>query len=387
MHQYPNPFWTGLLLICLSLFGDDNLGKELLWLWLQGCGVTRTKQHKLLGRLGDIESIYKANLSDLNTLEFLTAEDLNSLSKKDLSDAEDMQRELNKLSARVISIDSPLYPEMLRKIHQCPSVLYARGSYMDFNSSLCVAMVGTRKATNYGRSTAYNIARQLSENGITVVSGLAMGIDAKCHEGALSGGHPTVAVIGSGLDNIYPRINTALADKILRNGAILSEYPLGAKAEKYHFPERNRIIAGMCKATAVIEADLKSGSLITAKYAAEENRDVFAVPGNINTLSSKGTNYLLKDGAQMLTSAGDIMDFYSIAYKIESLPSSANCSAPLTPEEKILAAISGEAVHKDMICERTCLDAGTVSAHLLMLEIKGKIIKLAGGYYSQSKNI
>ncbi len=370
-----------------AYFGDDNLEKELLWLWLQSHSITRTKQHKLLNRFGDIESIYKSNLSDLHALEFLTSEDLNNLSKKDLSDARDMQRELNKLSARVIPIDSPLYPEMLRKIHQSPSVLYARGSYMDFNSSLSVAMVGTRKATNYGRCAAYNISRELSEGGITVVSGLAMGIDAKCHEGALAGGHPTVAVIGSGLDNIYPRINTALADKILRNGAILTEYPLGSKAEKYHFPERNRIIAGMCKATIVVEADLKSGSLITAKHATEENRDVFAVPGNINTPSSKGSNYLLKDGAHMLTSAKDIMDFYSIAYETEYLPSPVNPASPLTPEEKILLAISEQAVHKDMICERTSLDAGTVSAHLLMLEIKGKVIKLAGGYYSQSKNI
>ncbi len=361
--------------------------RELLWLWLQLSGVTRTKKLKLLSSLGDIESIYSATVSELKDANILTDEDINSLSKKDLSEAKDMQRELSKLSAKVISIDSPLYPDMLRKIHQPPAVLYARGSYMDFNSSLCVAMVGMRKATNYGRTAAYNIARQLSENGITVVSGLAMGIDAKCHEGALAGGHPTVAVIGSGLDNIYPRINTALADKILRNGAVLTEYPLGAKAEKYHFPERNRIIAGMCKATIVVEADLKSGSLITARCATEENRDVFAVPGNINTLSSKGTNYLLKDGAQMLTSARDIMDFYSIAYDLERIPSPANPDSSLTVEEKILLAIREEAVHKDMICERTCLDAGTVSAHLLMLEIRGKIIKLAGGYYSQSKNI
>ena len=247
-------------------------------------------------------------------------------------------------------------------------------------------MVGTRKATNYGRSTAYNIARELSENGITVVSGLAMGIDAKSHEGALSGGSPTVAVIASGLDSLYPKINIPLMNKILNNGAVISEYLPGTPSEKYHFPERNRIIAGMCKATIVVEADLKSGSLITAKHATEENRDVFAVPGNITSTSCKGSNFLLKDGANMLTSAKDVLDYYNIGYK-DTQRFVTEAPSDDTPEGKILSCIGSEAVHSDIICQQTGLDMGTVNANIMMLEIKGKIIKLAGGYYIQSKNI
>ena len=360
--------------------------RDLLWLWFQLSGVTRTKKLKLLSHFEDIEDIYSADVYSLKDAGMLTEADINSLSKKNLDYAKEMQRELSKLSASVIPLDSDKYPELLKKIHQPPVTLYARGSYTDFNSSLSVAMVGTRKATNYGRSAAYNIARELSENGVTVVSGLAMGIDAKSHEGALAGGSPTVAVIASGLDSLYPKINTPLMNKILSNGAVISEYLPGTPAERYHFPERNSIIAGMCKATVVVEADLKSGSLITAKHATEENRDVFAVPGNITSSSCKGSNFLLKDGANMLTSAKDILDYYNIGYR-DTQRFVADTPSDNTPEGKILSCIGSESVLADIICQKTGLDIGTVNANLMMLEIKGKVIKLAGGYYIQSKNI
>ncbi len=367
-------------------FGDDILERELLWLWFQLSGVTRTKKLKLLSHFGDIEDVYSADVYSLKDAGILTEADINALSKKNLDDAKDMRAELTKLSATILPIDSPMYPELLKKIHQPPVTLYARGSYTDFNSALSVAMVGTRKATNYGRSTAYNIARELSENSVTVVSGLAMGIDAKCHEGALSGGSPTVAVIASGPDSLYPKINTPLMNKILSNGAVISEYLPGTPSEKFRFPERNRIIAGMCKATIVVEADLKSGSLITAKHATEENRDVFAVPGNITSSSCKGSNFLLKDGANMLTSAKDVLDYYNIGYA-DTQRFVADTPSDNTPEGRILDCIGSEALLADIICQKTGLDIGTVNANLMMLEIKGKIIKLAGGYYIQSKNI
>ncbi len=364
--------------------GDDNLDNIRLWLWLQGAlSITRAKQHKLIGHFGDIESVYRANLSDYNELGFLTDEDLNYLSKKDLTYAEDMQRELNKYSAHVITMDSDIYPDLLRTIHQPPTVLYARGSFLDFNNVFMLSMVGTRKATNYGKVSAYNIARELSKSGVTVVSGLAMGIDAKSHEGALSGGSPTVAVIGCGVDIAYPRINAPLMNKIMKNGCVISEYPLGAPPEKYHFPERNRIIAGMSKGTIVVEADLKSGSLITARYATEENRDVFALPGNINNPTSKGSNALLQDGAHLIASTKDLVSYYNLEY-IDKIPVTYEDSSKTGIEDKILNAIGDEIVHLDTICQRTCLDTGTVNANLLMMEIKGKVIKLAGGYYSRT---
>lgn len=360
--------------------------EDKLWIWLHSCArISRSKQYKLVGYFGDIESVYKANLSDYSALNYLSPEDLDALSKKDLAEAEDIQRELTRYSARVITRDSSLYPDLLATIHQPPTVLYVRGSYTDFNSSLMLAMVGTRKATNYGKASAFNLAKELSDNGIVVVSGMAMGIDAKSHEGALAGHSPTIAVTGCGVDTVYPPSNAALMEKIMKNGAVVSEYPLFTPPEKYHFPERNRIIAGMTKGTIVVEADLKSGSLITAKHAMEENRDVFAIPGNINTYTSKGTNYLLKDGANMLTTAGDIISFYGLEYRPKPAP--ADDFVPLSTEDKILHAIGEASVHTDTICQKTHLDAGTVNSTLLMLEIQGRVMKLAGGYYSLIKNI
>ncbi len=360
---------------------------EILWLWLQNCTVTRAKQHRLLNELGDISAIYSAGVLELSNLGFLSPEDINSLINKDLSDAEALLKKYKDISARVIPIDSEDYPKALKNIHQPPTVLYARGSFLDFNSMVSVAMVGTRKPSNYGRQIGYNIARELSASGVVVVSGLAMGIDAKCHEGALSGGSPTVAVIGSGVDIAYPRTNAPLMKKIMSHGAVISEYPLGKYPEKYHFPERNRIIAGMTKGTVVVEADLKSGSLITARYALEENRDVFSVPGNINSMTSKGTNYLLKDGAYPLTSTRDVLDHYGITSEMNNFSYKSIDINTDSPEGKILSCIGDEAVHTDTICQNTGLDAGTVNATLMMLEIKGKIIKLAGGYYTSAINI
>ncbi len=367
------------------------LDNTILWLWLsaKSC-ISRPKQHKLLHHFGDIESIYKAKLSDYYELNIFSDEELNLLSKKELDDCHEMQGRLNKLSARVITIDQDSYPDYLRAIHTPPTVLYSRGILRDFNNRFMIAMVGTRKATNYGKTCAYNIARELSRSGTVIVSGMAMGIDAKSHEGALSGGSPTVAVIGTGVDIAYPPSNSALMKNIMANGAVLSEYPLGTPAEKYHFPERNRIISGMCHGTLVVEADFKSGSLITAKYANEQNRDVFAVPGNINSVYSKGTNYLLKDGAHFVSGGEDILRFYKYDGLINESPvkvqeQELSQITDAGPEEKIMSALGEQTVHTDTICQLTGLDIGTVNANLLMLELTGKVLKLAGGYYSAVK--
>lgn len=362
------------------------MDNTLLWLWLhEESNISRNKQYKLTEVFGDIESVYKADTEDYRHLPFLSPEDINSLCNKDLSPCEETVKRLCEMSAKAVTVDSPDYPDMLRTIHSAPNVLYTMGSFSDFNNAFCIAMVGTRLATDYGKNSAYNIARDLSKNGVTVVSGMAAGIDAKSHEGALSSQSPTVAVIASGLDIIYPKSNTELMKKILKQGAVITEYPLGSPPEKYHFPERNRIISGLCHGTVVVEADIKSGSLITSEYATEQNRDVFAVPGNINSSKSKGTNFLLKDGAHMITSGKDILNFYSLCY-LESAPKVIPDFPTDSPESKILAVISGDIVNTDVICEKTGLDAGTVNATLLMLELKGKVMKLSGGRYSSINN-
>lgn len=375
--------------MCAKIFdGSDTMENTLLWLWLQyGACITRAKQHKLINHFGDIESIYKSDALAYRDCSFLDEENIARLCNKDLSVGRDMISALSKISASAVTRDDKNYPSLLSEIHTAPNILFCRGSFYDFNSLPHIAMVGTRKATSYGQTTAYNLARSLSQNGIVVVSGMAMGIDTKCHEGALSGGTPTVAVLGTGVDCAYPRSNARLMTQIMQNGAVISEYPIASRAERYHFPERNRIISGISLGTIVVEADVKSGSLITAQYASEQNRDVFAVPGNINASLSKGSNFLLKDGAHMVTGAKDILDYYSLNFTEEQKTSQPVQKTASTPEERILCAIGEEVVHIDIICQKSGLNAGTVNASLLMLELGGKVLRHSGGYYSQIKSL
>ena len=371
------------------------MDNTILWIWLhQTVALSRSKQIRLLEHFGTIDGIYNANLSDYADLDFLTNEELNLLSKKDLEACYGELDKLSKIGGGVITIDSEYYPEILKNISSPPNVLYYRGKLSNLNNYLCIAMVGTRKATYYGKECAYSLAKELSGMGIAIVSGLALGIDAKSHEGALKGSAPTVAVIGCGVDIAYPQANAELMNNIVANGMVLSEYPLGTRPEKYHFPERNRIISGICQGTLVVEADYKSGSLITAKSAIEQNRDVFAVPGNINSTYSKGTNYLLKDGAHFVTTPEDILSFYRFDYPellTKSIPTYKEPEIQKTPskgspQEKILAAIGEETVHTDTICRETGLDIGTINSSLLLMELSGTVVKLPGGFYTKPKS-
>ena len=205
-----------------------------------------------------------------------------------------------------ISINSKEYPQNLKNIYDPPKKIYLIGN----KNLLCqkgIAIVGSRDGTQYGKQISYKIAKKLNENNIIVISGLAIGIDSYAHKGALEKG--TIAVLGSGIDNIYPKENLELAREIIKNkGCIISEYPLGTKPERLHFPQRNRIISGLSDGVVVIEASKKSGALITAEFALEQGKEVFAVPGDINKKQSEGTNQLIKDGAILLTSATDILE-------------------------------------------------------------------------------
>ncbi len=372
------------------------MDNEILWLWLnQSVSLSRSKQIRILEHFGTIEEIYRANLSDYTALDFLREDELNLLTKKDLDSSAKELEKLNKIGGGVITIDSPLYPELLKNIASPPNVLYYRGRLLDLNKHLCIAAVGTRKATHYGKSCAFNLAKSLSQSNVVVVSGLAMGIDAKAHEGAIAGGSPTVGVIGCGVNIAYPLSNSGLMNNIIQNGMILSEYPLDTHPEKYHFPERNRIISGICQGTLVVEADFKSGSLITAKSATEQNRDVFAVPGNINSIYSKGTNYLLKDGAILVTCSEDVISYYRMDYPhlISASPRKVESSAPPnlppkgSPQDIILGILGEETLHTDTICQTSGLDIGTVNSSLLMMELTGLVIKLPGGFYTKTRTI
>ncbi|MGC9125541.1 MAG: DNA-processing protein DprA, partial [Caldisericaceae bacterium] len=210
------------------------------------------------------------------------------------------------LGVEIIPYDDDGFPSQLRDIKESPLVIYIKGS-LEKTDSFSVSIVGSRKCTEYGKAVARELSKKLAQLGIAVVSGLAYGIDSEAHKGALSVNGRTVAVLGSGVDVVYPRENRFLYDEIVEKGAVISEFPLGTKALKFNFPFRNRIISGLSLATIVVEAQEKSGSLITANYALEQSREVFAVPGNITSSCSKGTNLLIRDGAIPLLSYEDVL--------------------------------------------------------------------------------
>ncbi len=313
---------------------------------------------------------------------FLEGNDIeNFLSKSELDFAIEEIKKADKLGAKIVTLESSEYPKSLKSIQDPPLVLYIKGSVTNLDN-LSVSIVGSRKCTSYGRSVAYNFAKKISSFGITIVSGLAVGIDSASHIGSLDGKGNTFAVIGSGLDWIYPASNKALAEKITLSGAIISEFPFGTRPEKYNFPFRNRIISGISPATVVVEAAKKSGSLITARIAAEQGKDVFAVPGNITSRMSEGTNALLKDGAIPITDVDDLLSYvkefkniFSIGRKEDNLLKGLSDN-----EIKILSIIENGAETVETISERSEINVASLISTLTYMEVKG-IVKRNGGRY------
>lgn len=286
---------------------------------------------------------------------------------------------------RTVPIDDADYPPLLKKIHRPPPVLYVRG---DIPSRLpMVAVVGTRQCTDYGRAVAERFATDLARAYVCVVSGLAYGIDSIAHAAALSAGGKTLAVLGAGVDraHITPRAHVRLSDDIIASGgAVLSEYPPGFKATNYSFPARNRVIAGLSLATVVVEAPAESGALITAHCALEENREVFAVPQNIFSETAAGVHRLLAEGAQVATSAKDILVALGLRVpESRQLDETAlSFASPL--EEKIFAILSVQPIHIDFIAREIREPSAAVGSALTRLEISGIVQRLPGMRYVRS---
>lgn len=277
------------------------------------------------------------------------------------------------------------YPRRLKEIDQSPPVLFLKGS-INVEDDWSVAVVGTRRVTPYGRQVADEIGRFLAQNGITVVSGLARGVDAIAHQAALQAGGRTFAVLGSGVDVIYPPEHRKLAAEVARQGALISDYPLGTQPDGVNFPPRNRIISGLSLATVVVEAGEKSGALITAEFAVEQGRDVFAVPGSILAAQSQGTNRLIEQGARPLLKMSEILE----ALKLDQIPAKqqARKLAPVSgDEQRLLSHISSEPVHIDQLCELTGLPITDVSATLTMMELKGFISQVGGMNYVAMREV
>jgi DNA processing protein len=293
-----------------------------------------------------------------------------------------------KLGLRIITWDSPEYPRSLTYIPDPPIVLYVKGSIRE-EDILAIGVVGSRRASLYGLANAERISVQLCGRGFTVVSGLARGIDTAAHNGALKSGGRTIAVIGSGFNRLYPEENRALADSISRQGAVVSEFPVDAPPLRQHFPRRNRLISGLSLGVVVVEAARNSGALITAHFALEQGREVFALPGKIDSANSFGTNDLIKQGAKLVASVDDIIEELQpgIAPERGESPSEErrgkdNLSGDLSgPEVAVFSAFPEEAVHVDEIAENSGVEISEIYSILLRLQHRKLIRELPGKQY------
>ena len=278
----------------------------------------------------------------------------------------------------IITLADAEYPKALLEIPDPPVMLYVKGR-IELLSAKTIAIVGSRNASIQGIQNAEFFAQSLSESGVTISSGLASGIDTAAHQGGLKGSGSTIAVIGTGADIVYPARNRQLAHLIAENGCIVSEYPIGTPAIAGNFPRRNRIISGLSSGVLVVEAAAQSGSLITARMAAEQGRDVFAIPGSIHSPLAKGCHQLIKQGAKLVETAQDILDeLQDIPQKNNSLPS-IQAEPDCQEGKKFLDEIGYDPVHLDVIAQRTSMDMTELSMHLLDLELQGHLVSLPGG--------
>ena len=277
----------------------------------------------------------------------------------------------------LITWADPEYPALLKEIYDPPVVLYGRGDLSVFNQ-LTVAMVGTRKPSVTGSETARHFARELSAKHITIVSGLALGVDAQAHQGCLDVAGKTIAVMGTGIDVIYPRRHVQLANEVARTGLLLSEFPLKTQPIAGHFPRRNRIISGLSLITLIVEAAIRSGSLITARLAMEQNRDVLAIPGSIHNPQARGCHHLLQQGAKLVTSVQDVLEELDLGSEAESPVQ----SDPVLARNNInlVKCMGFEVTSVDQIVVRSGLDVGIVACGLAELELLGLIKAVTGGY-------
>lgn len=344
---------------------------------VKGIGAVRLRA--LLGHFGSLEVAWQAPVDALIAagLSEKIAESVAQARSGDLLDK--AWRLIEEKQITVLTWEDEQYPRRLKQIDQPPPVLYVRGSIAE-QDEWAVAIVGTRRVTGYGRQVAADIAEYLANNGVTVVSGLARGVDAVAHDAALRANGRTIAVLGNGVDRVYPPEHLNLARRILEQGAVVSDYAPGVPPDAANFPPRNRIISGLSMATVVVEAGNESGALITATFAAEQGRDVFAVPGNITAPQSLGTNRLIRDGAIPLLKPEDILE----ALQVSSVPQKQAARRQLpgdAVEQALMEILVNEPLHVDEICAQTGLAIERVTAALTMMELKGLVRHMGGMSY------
>ena len=350
-------------------------------------GVGNGTLEKLLAHFGSGEKIWSASAEEISAVPKIGPNKQSLImSGRNALDPDTLWQQLLTHGITLHTKNDVTYPELLRHIPDSPQTLYTRGAFDWSKQPPMVAIVGSRKHSSYGMQVAEQLACDLTRAGIVVVSGMAFGIDSVAHKGALETHGETIAVLGSGIDDrmISPVSHFQLAKRIMEHGALVSEYPPGTEASQGSFPQRDRIIAGLCLGTIVIEAPERSGSLITAQCALDYNREVFAVPGSIFSPYSIGTNTLIKRGAKLVTGVSDILE----ELQLDTLFPATGKNAPakeipgLSPEEqKILTVLTHEPLHVDKIIKQTILGTAQVSSILSLLEIKGLAKNVGGMHY------
>jgi DNA processing protein len=336
---------------------------------------------RLLDSFGDPANVFTADLKDLVEVEGLRVETAKRIVARAWEgDPDEELRGLRKIGVRLINILDPSYPKDLREIHDPPPLLYLKGNNIPSNHTM-VGVIGSRNPSHYGLKITEEICQGLAIRKIAVVSGMARGIDSAAHWGCLTGRGFTVAVLGSGIDIIYPESNRRLFDHIVERGSVITEFPLGTPPEPRNFPIRNRIISGLSKGVVVVEASKRSGSLITASLALEQGREVLAVPGSIESFKSTGTHLLIKQGARLVENADDILEELGLNYPYASQVTTKKKIAlpPLDEDERRVYEILGNyPIHIDQIVRNSEMDAAWVASILTRLELKGVIKQLPG---------
>ena len=374
--QDTNPVLPG------SLAVDETAMEHYWWFALKSVPlVGNVTFRRLLEQFGSPEQVLRATESELARVRGVSAPALAAIKSHDYRAFADRECvAVAKSGVTIITFVSENYPKVLLEIADPPPFLYVKGVLR--GSETAVAMVGSRRASTYGILTTTRLASELAGHGITVVSGMARGVDTAAHRGALGAGGRSIGVLGCGIDVIYPPENRRLFEEMAENGALVSEFPMGTFPLAENFPRRNRIISGMSRGVLVVEAMENSGSLITAQYALEQGREVFAIPGNINCSSSRGANGLIKQGAKLVEGVEDILD------ELPDRPgrpgfTPARPEFGLTPQEAALYTLLADSpLHIDEIIVKSALTVGEVSATLLRLELKGALMQLPGKIFA-----
>jgi DNA processing protein len=352
-------------------------------------GVGNLLFRRLVEQFGSPEAVLTADVTALEAVQGVTSRLAAAIRRHRPSDAIDRELEaVRKKGYSIVTQTDPTYPPLLYQIPDPPPFLYVYGSLPTIG--LNIAVVGSRNATDYGISTTRKLCMDLVRQQVNIVSGMARGVDTAAHSGAIAGGGRTVSVLGTGLDRIYPSENKRLFHKIAENGAVVTEFSLDTGPDAHHFPARNRIISGLCHGTVVVEATGRSGSLITARLAAEQNREVFAVPGNIHSFKSVGTHTLIKEGAKLVVHAGDVLDeFQHIQPHDQNASKPPKQSRPILTDDEamVIDCLEADAVHIDDLARKLTFPSGRLSVLLLQLELKGLVAQSPGKRFALTPGI